>query len=371
MAATTTKTIHMAMVGIGVGGAEILPAMESTPGIELYAGADINPLTRERFQAKYPESKVYDSIESLCADPNVDAVWVSTPNRFHAPNTIYALEHGKHVVVEKPMALSLKEAEAMNEAARKNNRFLMAGHTDSYGFHIRAMRKIVNSGKIGKLASMQSISFSEWLIRPRSDEELDPNQGGGVVWRQTPHQVDSLRLIGGGKVRSVRGTTKADVPWRNITSFYSAYIEFEDGTPAYVFHDGRGYFYTGELLTGDISSRYTAEERKEIRRQMAAGSRDEEAEKQGERIGGTPRGHGGWGDQQNTPRAERIMGNPDAGMLLVSTQFGAMRASPHGIYVYDDDGKHDVDLRANASEAARRAELTDFHKSVIGGEPMF
>src|SRR5207249_2197209 len=140
VAAVNTKTIRMAMVGIGVGGAEILPAMESTPGIELYAGADINPLTRERFQEKYPESKVYDSIESLCADPDVDAVWVSTPNRFHAPNTIYALEHGKHVVVEKPMALSLREAEAMNEAARKNNRFLMAGHTDSYGFHIRAMR---------------------------------------------------------------------------------------------------------------------------------------------------------------------------------------------------------------------------------------
>src|SRR5947208_3021470 len=107
--AATTKTLRMAMLGIGVGGAEILPAIDSAPGIELYAGADINPVTRERFHEKYPEAMVYDSIETLCADPDVDAVWISTPNRFHAPNTIYALEHGKHVVVEKPMALDLKE----------------------------------------------------------------------------------------------------------------------------------------------------------------------------------------------------------------------------------------------------------------------
>src|SRR5687767_12210686 len=124
MAAAPTKTIRMGMVGIGVGGAEILPAMDSTPGIELYAGADINPITRERFQAQYPEAKVYDSIEAMCADPDLDAVWVSTPNRFHAPHTIHALEHGKHVVVEKPMALSIQEAEAMVAAAEKNKRIL-------------------------------------------------------------------------------------------------------------------------------------------------------------------------------------------------------------------------------------------------------
>src|SRR5437870_4827493 len=207
MAAAPTKTIRMGMVGIGVGGAEIRPAMDTTPGIELYAGADINPVTRLRFQERYPEAKVYDSIETLCADPEVDAIWVSTPNRFHAPMTVYALEHGKHVVVEKPIALSLKETDQMNEAAAKNNRTLMAGHTQSYSLPIRAMRKIVHSGKIGKVYNIQALAYTDWMLRPRSDEELDPNQGGGIPWRQTPHQVDSVRLIGGGLVRSVRGMT--------------------------------------------------------------------------------------------------------------------------------------------------------------------
>ena len=76
----------------------------------------------------------------------------------------------------------------------------MAGHTDSYGFHIRAMRQIVNSGKIGKPTNMHAIAFTDWIMRPRSAEEMDPTQGGGLVWRQVPHQVDSIRLIGGGQV---------------------------------------------------------------------------------------------------------------------------------------------------------------------------
>jgi len=359
------------MVGIGVGGAEILPAMDSTEGIQLYAGADINPTTRERFQAKYPEAKVYDSIETLCADPDVDAIWVSTPNRFHAPHTIYALEHGKHVVVEKPMALSIEEAEAMNEAAVKNNRILTAGHTDSYGFHIRAMRRIINSGRLGKLSSLQAIAFTDWIVRPRSAEEQDPAQGAGVVWRQTPHQVDSMRLLGGGLVRSVRGTTKADVSYRPFSTFYSAYLEFEDGTPAYVFHDGKGYFFTGELLNGEQNSRYTWEQRRELRRAMTAGLRDDEADKQALRIGGENAGNQ-FTQGNSAPRAPRYMGNPDAGIVLVSAERGALRSSPHGVYVYDDDGQHDVDVSANnTGMAGRQGELVEFRKAIAEGKSPF
>ncbi len=373
MAAAPTKTIRMGMVGIGVGGAEILPAMDSTPGIELYAGADINAVTRERFQAKYPEAKVFDSIESMCADPDLDAVWVSTPNRFHAPHTIYALEHGKHVVVEKPMALSITEAAAMNEAAAKNDRILTAGHTDSYSFHIRGMRRILSSGRLGKLASLQAIAFTDWIVRPRSAEEQDPAQGAGVVWRQTPHQIDSMRLLGGGLVRSVRGTTKADVAYRPFSTFYSAYLEFEDGTPAYVFHDGKGYFFTGELLNGEQNSRYTWEQRRELRRAMNAGARDDEADKQALRIGGENAGNRGFEEQNGNARAARFMGNPDAGIVLVSAEKGAMRASPHGVYVYDEDGQHDVDLSVNnkPGQAGRQGELVEFKKAVDEGKQPF
>ena len=170
------KTLGVAMVGIGVGGTEMLPAFEQMEEIDLIAGADTNPLTRERFQARY-EATAYSNLEELCEDPNVEAVWISTPNRFHAPMAIYALEHGKHVVVEKPMALDLKEAQAMCDAAKRTVNVLIAGHTRSFIPPFRKMYSIINSGQLGAVKSINFMAYTDWLLRPRVSEELDLNQG--------------------------------------------------------------------------------------------------------------------------------------------------------------------------------------------------
>ncbi|HEX6510655.1 MAG TPA: Gfo/Idh/MocA family oxidoreductase, partial [Chloroflexota bacterium] len=86
----------MGIIGVGVGAAEMLPAMDSMPEIDLVACADIVPETRRRFKERHPEATTYDSAEALCAAPDVEAVWVSTPNQFHAPQAILAASHGKH-----------------------------------------------------------------------------------------------------------------------------------------------------------------------------------------------------------------------------------------------------------------------------------
>ena len=201
MTSVDTKPLKLGVIGIGVGAAEMLPPMERAPYIDLFAGADVNPDVRERFQARYEEARVYDSAEALCKDPDVEAVWISTPNRFHGPMTVMAANHGKHVVVEKPMALDIRQAEEMVEACDRNGVKLVAGHTQSFMPHIRLMRQIVASGEMGALGAVNAIAYTDWVIRPRTADELDPDQGGGLVYRQTPHQIDSIRLIAGGKVR--------------------------------------------------------------------------------------------------------------------------------------------------------------------------
>lgn len=367
MATTSTKTVRMAMVGIGVGGAEILPAMESTPGIELFAGADINPTTRERFKQRYPNARVYDSIEALCQDPDVDAVWVSSPNRFHAPHAIYAANHGKHVVSEKPLALSMKEAEQMVDAAQKNGVKLMAGHTMAYSLPIRAMRRIIASGKLGQLRALHVWAYTDWMLRPRSGEELDPEQGGGIPYRQHPHQVDTVRVLGGGKIRSVRGMTGHWHKERPIPGYYSAYLEFEDGTPCTILHNGYGYFMGEELVPWSTGQqRYSMEERVAIRKNMVEGRRDEEGDKQDMRIGGAA--------EQRIFR-ERTGPRPwtpgDLGVVVASLDRGDIRHSKFGLYVYDDEGLHDVDLNAESGVGGRRAELIEFYDTVVLGKPLF
>jgi len=191
------RRLKLGIVGIGVGASEILPQMELIPEFQLVAAADINPRVLETIRERYG-AKTYDSIEKLCADSEVEVVWISTPNRFHAPHTIIAANHGKHVVVEKPMAISLHEAEEMIDAAIKNNIKLLCGHTQSFGPHIRTMRRIIRSGELGRLCALHVWAYTDWMLRPRTAEELDINQGGGVPYRQGPHQIDTLRLLGGG-----------------------------------------------------------------------------------------------------------------------------------------------------------------------------
>lgn len=360
------KHLKMAMVGIGVGGAEILPAMESMETIDLFAGADINPVTRQRFQERYPNTHVYDSVEALCKDPDVDAVWVSSPNRFHAEHAIVAANHGKHVVVEKPMALSLQQAEEMVRAAERNGIKLLAGHTMSYSLPIRAMRKIIASGKLGKLRALHIMAYSDWMLRPRSADELDFAQGGGVPWRQTPHQLDTVRVLGGGKLRSVRGMTGQWMPERPIPGYYSAYLEFEDGTPCTVVHNGYGYFLANELMPwGSTKQRYTIEERVQIRKAMQQGKRDEDADKQDMRIGGQA-------EREVFRRNEPQPWTPsDLGLVIASCDRGDIRHSAHGLWVYDDDGLHDVDLTGPTGVAQRRAELEEFYDGIVNGKRLY
>src|SRR5438874_11216928 len=91
---STGRKLRLGIVGIGVGASEILPAMEQIPEFELVAAADVNPRVLETFRQRYG-AKTYDSVEKMCADPDVAAVWESTPNRFPPPHTISAANSGK------------------------------------------------------------------------------------------------------------------------------------------------------------------------------------------------------------------------------------------------------------------------------------
>lgn len=363
------RAVKLGLIGIGVGAAEILPAMEAMKEIDLVAGADIVPATRDRFQQRYPAARVYDSADKLCADPNVEAVWIASPNRFHGPHTILAAQHGKHVVVEKPMAISIEEAERMVEAADKTGVKLLAGHTRSFTIPVRAMRKIANSGQLGKLCAIHLWAYSDWMLRPRTADELDLAQGGGIPYRQGPHQIDTVRVLGGGVLRSVRAMTGQWMPERSIPGYYSAYLEFQDGTPSTIMHNGYGYFLGAELVPwGESRQRYTLEERAEVRRQLRAGTRNEDQDKQDLRIGGRLEEA-----TYRRPERQRPWVPEDMGLLIVSCERGDIRHSKFGLYVYDDDGLRDIDLTPDREMGVggRRAELEELYQAVVLNKPVF
>src|SRR6185503_7586789 len=125
------KPLRLGVAGLGRAFSLMAPGFIADPRVELVAGADPRPEARAKFEADFG-AKAFDSVEALCADPAVQVVYVATPHQFHAPNSITAAKSGKHVLVEKPMALTLDACRAMIAAARDAGVRLVVGHSHSF-----------------------------------------------------------------------------------------------------------------------------------------------------------------------------------------------------------------------------------------------
>ena len=360
-----SSKLNVGLLGLGMAGAGILRALDADPEVRVAAVADLRENALAAFRSQH-EGRVYQSFERLRDDPEVEAVWVATPTHLRCEHTIALADAGKHVLFEKPMATTLEECERMIEAAEHNNVKLIASGHQSYNPAFIEMRRIVSSGRLGKLGAMTNFVFGEWMLRARVPAEVDPRIDGGMVFNQGPHPIDALRLVGGGLVRSVRGTAiDMHLGGRPSAGYLSAYLEFEDGTPATVLYNGYGYLRGWELVPwGDTEGRRAATEASfGYRRRLRAGGLDENDARELLRFGGRP---------EDAPRPA-TPGNDawvpsDPGFMVATCERGELRQSPHGLYVYDDEGKHDEPLPGGANLRANEIqELRD----AIAGKPVF
>jgi len=223
-----SQVLRMGMAGLGVASTQILPPLAKLPHIKIAAAVDVRKEALGKFREEYG-GETFDTVEEMCRSDKVDFVYIATPNELHAEHVITAAKHGKHAIVEKPMALSIEQCEAMNEAAENYGTKLLCGHTHSFDPPIRKIREIVKNGDLGKLCMINTWNYNEFMYRPRMKHELATSRG--VVLNQGPHQVDVVRLIGGGMVRSVRATTGIWDPTRPHEGSYVVYLEFEDAEP--------------------------------------------------------------------------------------------------------------------------------------------
>jgi phthalate 4,5-cis-dihydrodiol dehydrogenase len=238
---TVSDQLRVALVGLGVGATHLLPALTTSPFGRLVAAADVRAEARERLASECGV-QAYASVEVVCELPEVEAVWVATPNHLHAEHAITAMDRGKHVIVSKPMAISLAEAENMVAAAERNKVKLLAGHSQCMAPTIRRMAELARSGELGRLGMLHTWHYTDWMYRPRLPAELDVARGGGPVFRQASHQVDIVRSIAGQAVRSVRAMTVQLDEKRGPPGAYTVYLQFADGTPATIVYSGYGHF---------------------------------------------------------------------------------------------------------------------------------
>jgi predicted dehydrogenase len=153
--------------------------------------------------------KVYSTEDEMFADPNIDAVSICAANAYHAELTIKALNNGKHVLCEKPMAITLKDCEDMVAAAKKNNKHLLIGHNQRLSAaHIKA-KQILQTGEMGKVISFSSTFGHKgpemWSVDQSANTWFFKKDTAafGSMADLGIHKIDLMRYLIGAEVKSV------------------------------------------------------------------------------------------------------------------------------------------------------------------------
>jgi phthalate 4,5-cis-dihydrodiol dehydrogenase len=294
-------------------------------------------------------------VAELCDDPAVDVVYVSTPHQFHAEHTRLAAARGRHLMVEKPMALTIAEAEAMIDACARAGVQLVVGHSQSFEHPILRTRALIAGGSFGALRMIAAFNYTDFLYRPRRPEELDSARGGGVIFNQAPHQMDVVRYLGGGLLRSVRALTGAWDAARPTEGAYAALLQFESGAFATLTYSGYGHFDSDAFCDWIGEGGQQKEGAGAARRALAGVAAEAEAALKAERNYGGER-HGG-------APAARAHGH--FGVVIASCDRADLRPVPTGVMIHGADGSTLDPLPRPA--VPRQAVIDELYGAVIEG----
>ena len=334
--------LRVGILGLGRVSDKILAAFPHVGGVELAGAADIRAEARTAFAARF-RLPTFETVDALCAANDIDAVWVATPNQFHRDHVVALARAGKHIVCEKPMATSLAECDAMIEAADANRvKLLMVSKV--LETPIRAIRELVEGGRIGEVFQVSTLVYTDWLQRPRLAEELDPELGGGIVFRQAPHMIDIQRYIVGRSVASVRAVVGRGDPGFAAEGHFSAMLIYAGGGVSTVTLNGYGYFDGTELTYGIGESGY--------RRPLAVTRKPQR--RRTRPVTGQEKFHAGAATDADGEQAQ-----PFYGLTLVSGASGVIRQSERGLLVFDAGGCTGIELPLAERCTAELIELRD------------
>lgn len=214
--------IRVGVIGCGYWGPQIIRNLHEMPNVQLTAVADTKPERLDFVRRHYPEVKVFSSHAQLL-ETDVEAVVISTPIHTHHMLAKEAINAGKHVLVEKPLAASVSEAVELISLAKASGRLLMVGHTFLYNPAVQELRRLVGDGELGRIYYVDAARLNLGLFQRRAD----------VIWDLAPHDISILMYV--------LGTTPVAVSARGSACVQDdvhdvAYLEllFESGVSAHV-----------------------------------------------------------------------------------------------------------------------------------------
>lgn len=189
-----SRTVNVALVGYGyVGKTFHAPLIAATPGLALSTVVSSDPA---KVAADHPAVRVVSDLDAALADPAIELVVIATPNALHAPQTVAALAASKHVVVDKPFALSAAEARTMADAAERAGRLLAIFQNRRWDSDFLTLRRLIADGALGQIVQYES-HFDRFrpMVRDRWRERAGP--GAGAWMDLGPHLLDQALVLFG------------------------------------------------------------------------------------------------------------------------------------------------------------------------------
>ncbi len=322
-----TKKIALGVAGLGLAGAFMIRAAAAHPGFTLIAGMDPDAAPREAFARDFGAT-VYSDFDDLCADPSVEVIYIASPHRFHADQAVKALDSGKHVLVEKPLALSLEDCDRVVAAVERTGQVLIVGHSHAFDPNVRTMRDVIASVDLGCVPMVLPFNYTDYVYRPHGPDELKPELGGGVVFNQVAHQVEIVRLLIGRPITALRARTDSLDADLATDGTSMTFLEFEGGAVASLIYNGYGYFDSDELHQNVAEGGTQKNGGHAFLRHGGATSRDAGA------IRGLAYG------ARTLPVAQPFL--PHFGIVIVTCERGDIRLSADGILIHGADGTTEV-----------------------------
>ncbi|CAJ0881518.1 Putative 4,5-dihydroxyphthalate dehydrogenase [Ralstonia sp. LMG 32965] len=357
------RRLRIGVAGLGRAFSLMLPTFLQDPRVQLVAACDPRQEALQQFAADFG-ARTYADVLDLAGDPAVEIIYVASPHQFHAQHTEIAAANGKHVLVEKPMALNAADCDRMIAACRAANVHLIVGHCHSFDTPYLRTRNLIRSGDFGAVKMIQAFNYTDYLYRPRRPEELMTAEGGGAVFSQAAHQVDIVRMLAGSRATRLRASVGRWDSKRPTEGAYSALIWFENGAYASLSYSGYGHFNSDEWMNwiGEMGDQANPDAYGAARRRLAtiASSNDEAQLKAAGTYGGAAY------KPPSTAADEPARRHQHFGPVIVACERADLRPMPDSIIVYGDRQRETLPLEL---PTVPRGEVIDeLFEAVIAGQ---
>jgi len=230
--------LKVAVLGAGAIANQHFDAIRATAGLTACSVADIDSDRASELALRYG-IKSYCDYREMIERERPDVAVIALPHFLHRETAVFAAEHGCHLMLEKPMALSVSECEEIIRAGRKADIRILVGHTQHYIAENIQAKSIIRSGELGKLVMIQDVRHTNYFHESRPGWFLEKEKsGGGILANLGTHSIDKIQWLTDRKVSKLSASVSYHGSRGNVEGSGLIYMELDNGVPATIVQSG-------------------------------------------------------------------------------------------------------------------------------------